>query len=198
MSAKTQFVLVFVFFVLVVVLGLLALPDPQPIVIAASDDVYNPHGFDRERSYQLDASLPGRPDINAHEPRWDACRTWDIGGVDATDGIPCENAPLAQAIVTKVRHIVVAIITPTPTIVIDGGGEILPTPTVVVTSTPAPTQPPAPTATQAPTQEHCDNGAGNGSDCTPGNSSGSNQGQGGPNGDRENQGEQGNGKGKNK
>jgi len=45
-------------------------------------------------------------------------------------------------------------------------------------------------------KEHCDNGAGNGDDCTPGNSSGSNQGKGKQTGDQTNQGE--NGKGKNK
>lgn len=36
--------------------------------------------------------MPNRPIIDAHFPRWDACRTYDIGGVDPTDGIACANS----------------------------------------------------------------------------------------------------------
>jgi len=42
-------------------------------------------------------------------------------------------------------------------------------------------------------KDNCNNGAGNGSDCTPGHSSGNNQGNGQQTGDQENQGQQGNG-----
>lgn len=38
-----------------------------------------------------DSLLPGRPAIDAHFPRWDACRTYDIGGFDPTDGVSCGN-----------------------------------------------------------------------------------------------------------
>jgi hypothetical protein len=32
-----------------------------------------------------------QPDINAHSGRPDACRTYNIGGYDATDGLMCES-----------------------------------------------------------------------------------------------------------
>lgn len=61
-----------------------------------------------------------------------------------------------------------------------------------------PEQPVQPVVTDdKPVKEHCNNGAGNGDDCTPGHSSGSNQGQGQQTGDQTNQGENGN-KGGNK
>ena len=61
----------------------------------------------------------------------------------------------------------------------------------------APEQPVVVPADDKPIKDHCDNGAGNGDDCTPGKSSGSNQGNGQQTGDQTNQGEQGN-KGDNK
>ena len=45
-------------------------------------------------------------------------------------------------------------------------------------------------------KQHCDNGAGNNDDCTPGHSSGSNQGNGQQTGDQTNQGENGHNKDK--
>jgi hypothetical protein len=123
--------------------------------------------------------------------------------VDASTRHCAAPATSIVAVVTRVVHRIIASLTPVPTqpstststpapsdtpvptITATQRPTDTPSPTVVVTSTPAPTGTPVPT-------QRCNNGAGNGDNCTPGHSSGSNQGQGVPTGDQTNQGEQGN------
>lgn len=88
-----------------------------------------------------------------------------------TTRVPTEIVPEPTEVTPEV--------TPDPT-------EATPDPTEI---TPDPTQVPS---TPVPPVSQCNNGAGNGDDCTPGNSSGSNQGNGQQTGDQTNQGQQGN------
>lgn len=118
-----------------------------------------------------------RPNIQAYFPRPNACRTYNIGGYDATDGISC-----GQGQVTKlhgvddpiVPTITVTNIPPTtqtppvpvitqvpPTVIVT---QIPPTstPPVVVTDVP-PTNTPPVVVTDTP-DDKCNNGFGNGPD----------------------------------
>jgi hypothetical protein len=128
----------------------------------------------RER-YSLDASLPGRPDIDAHFPRWDACRTYNIGGVDATDGIACSLgafATVTAAVGATPEGMEVEIITITTTVTVPPTETVTAPPPITETTTPTPelptptpvppTQTPVPTTpvvTEPPaTEEPCENG----------------------------------------
>lgn len=53
--------------------------------------------------YAIETSI-NRPPAEewAHSPKWDACRTWWIGGKDATDGIMCGDAVPAPVIEASV------------------------------------------------------------------------------------------------
>jgi len=145
--------------------------------------------------------------VDQSVPYADACHTFytwaPTGGVESIYGVGCAvSAPVVIKHNDKdisVAQVIIETVVATLTDVPDTSTS---TPTAEVTSTPVPTNTPIvvvvdPTSTPAPVVEsNCNNGAGNGDNCTPGNSSGSNQGNGQQTGDQTNQGENGNKKDK--
>lgn len=135
----------------------------------------------------------------ARLPLWQGtgeCGYFQNAGTEHRNGLVdphyCTSEPIT--VTTEVKHVredKPAVTVPTTT-------EQPEQPVVPVIEPEQPETPETPVVVPVtPEPDHCNNGAGNGDDCTPGKSSGSNQGQGQQTGDQTNQGENGN-KGGNK